>query len=299
MSPDEWTRLHKLARQGAVHYQAEEEFMNAPLMKRSQSAPTSSLAERYERLRARACTSPGHFRRPDAIPTTPGLGPSLGPEHCDPADAAAMPTPSARMLDMMSFDHAPHETQSLPRSTSPPKLPTRILVRPAVGDDLDFQVESPAALVPTLPAVTHVFVPTYTARSNSSDNSGSSQGDTMMTGAPDVQTVPVVVPPEARARLSKKRGSDPDVFVPLPKKTKKKNRLKFFGRNRYAAEDTPDLAEAASASAAATRPRNSNSVSTSDGDRSDAADGLDGLDAPRRTWGQRVRSYVRHIFGKR
>ena len=61
MSSEDRDRVVQLASQGAMHYQAEEDILYTPGFKRTRSAPTSSLAERYERLRS--CTLPDLFHR--------------------------------------------------------------------------------------------------------------------------------------------------------------------------------------------------------------------------------------------
>lgn len=88
MTSEDWARLKRLSKQGAVHYQAEEEFMFAPVIRRSLSAPNSSLAERYERLRS--CTSPNTFRRPCSALTSAIAA--------TPADAMSSPSPDASVF---------------------------------------------------------------------------------------------------------------------------------------------------------------------------------------------------------
>lgn len=342
MGSDEWAKLRRLAQQGAVHYQAEEEFLNAPLMKRSQSAPTSgSLAERYERLRARACTSPVHFRRPESTTATtpapaalspaascpPGAAPSSGagsvstwPGAADKPSFDLMAGCDSTLLNMTSL--APMVTA---RSSSPPKQPTRILVKAASNDEMD-PVDlglSPVGLVPL-------------SAFNLEDehDAAVAQSDIDVSA---LQAVPMDIPTEARARLSKKRGSDPDVYIPLPKKTKKKNRLKFFGRNRAGQDGGKGVSEGRSSSSTAASNSSRGSVAAPSvsggvvleepdsiafgsavpqspaakgGSRPapDASASMQALDstnmdtstgAPGRSWGQRVRSYVRNIFSKR
>eukprot|EP00047_Mylnosiga_fluctuans_P005014 m.237877 g.237877 ORF g.237877 m.237877 type:complete len:330 (+) comp13210_c0_seq1:164-1153(+) len=122
MSLDERKHVALLSKQGAIHYQAEEDFLYAPAMKRSMSAPISSLAERYQRLRS--CTSPLLFPgKPDTLPSQ-ASDPNL---LCVPSMSPTAPSRTVDMLEGMDFE-LPILSRSAPCTLKPPM---RITVRPA------------------------------------------------------------------------------------------------------------------------------------------------------------------------
>lgn len=201
-------RLKKLSQQGAAHYQAEEDFMNLPVLGRSKSAPTSSLAVRYERLRA---THKGVFQR------QPETQPSTQPENSGPVTSSHL-SPLARC------------------ATAPQmRVPTRIVVQPAAGAEPDTAADAAAGEADAL-AVPDVSGPVPMKAGDAAD-SVPSPGSACVASA----CVPFAgaerpadfeVPDEARARLSKKRGSDPAVlYVPEVKKLRKKKKKGFFRRH--------------------------------------------------------------------
>lgn len=182
MNAEAVQHLKKLSQQGAAHYQAEEDFMNLPVLCRSKSAPTSSLAVRYERLRGPP--SKVLFQRQSESQ------PSTQPEASETMTSSAAPlSPLARC------------------ATAPQmRMPTRIVVRPAMGADQTSETDA-------------IKVPDVM--------------DAVRLHPDEERPADFEVPEEARARHGKKRGSDPAVlYVPEVKKLRKKKKKGFFRRHR-------------------------------------------------------------------
>eukprot|EP00048_Salpingoeca_helianthica_P015404 m.226614 g.226614 ORF g.226614 m.226614 type:complete len:377 (+) comp16993_c0_seq1:448-1578(+) len=251
MTSEDWTHLKRLAKQGAVHYQAEEDFMCAPVMRRSQSAPNSSLAERYERLRS--CTSPDHFRRPatadnllspmSVIPSASDLAPARGAAAAVAADLSPLsgtsqvtspsmlsPTINPNGNSSVLLDSSCAGAATVPRRTT--RAPTRILVR--------------SADAPTLLASSPIPGVHYPAHNGAG---AMSECDSARAPSPPPQQHPrhhstdAHLTDDSRASMDShavvparaKRGSDPHVDAGEEDKTpkKKKNRGLFHRRRRY------------------------------------------------------------------
>lgn len=190
-----------------------------------------------------------HYDRLRAASSPRLLSPRLAPDRelLPPIESAC---PSVRTLDMMGgpLDIA-MLTRSLPTTH---KQPTRIFVKSHESDEDSSMLPSP---VPDLGeiATSDIFL------------------DPVVFGDD-------IVPAEARARLSKKRGSDPDICQPVAKKTKKKKK-RFFGR--IASSPEPESAVVPnSAEQSATAPSSCSPHAAS----------------PSRTWRQRVGAYVRSLL---
>jgi hypothetical protein len=258
MTSEDWARLKRLAKQGAVHYQAEEEFLFAPMMRRSQSAPNSSLAERYERLRS--CTSPHTFRRPghsaleltqqDHLSSTSVVAQATQPEAAQPGHLADLsyshPTGSSpaaagpsNVGDLIGTAVAA-TAATVPRRTS--RAPTRIMVRSADAPTLLATPTSPTA--PTSPGA-GMLSETDSARASSPATQHGT--DASMTddsrASMDCLDSPTITLPRS------KRGSDPHVDVEedaKETKKKKKHRGLFHRRRRYTESESAEDSSSAS-----------------------------------------------------
>jgi hypothetical protein len=67
MSAEERARVARLSQLGAMHYQAEEDFLNMKIVKRSHTVPLVNLAERYRRLRSSSSITFGRCETDSAL----------------------------------------------------------------------------------------------------------------------------------------------------------------------------------------------------------------------------------------